>query len=137
MPEQWRDGWRCPNSEPSVLIRTFGKRDSENTDLFIRDLRERVLGTPEISTDGFHPYRPAIRDAFGERVAHGTRDPMQPRRVAGTLFDARPGYPATRRVRQRADQTARTRGGWVAAASTPLGPWRAALLPLASYRLGA
>ena len=49
-----------------------GKRDSENTDLFsIRDLRERVLGAPEISTDGFHPYRPAIRDAFGKRVAHG------------------------------------------------------------------
>ena len=42
-----------------------------NTDLFIRDLRERALGTPEISTDGFHPYRPAIRDAFGSRVAHG------------------------------------------------------------------
>ena len=48
-----------------------GKRDSENTDLFIRDLRERILGTPEISTDGFHPYRNAIRDAFGARVAHG------------------------------------------------------------------
>ena len=53
-----------------VAYRT-GKRDSENTDPFIRDLRERVLGAPEISTDGFHPYRPAIRDAFGERVAHG------------------------------------------------------------------
>ena len=26
---------------------------------------------PEISTDGFHPYRTAIRDAFGARVAHG------------------------------------------------------------------
>ena len=26
---------------------------------------------PEISTDGFHPYRNAIRDAFGNRVAHG------------------------------------------------------------------
>jgi hypothetical protein len=33
--------------------------------------RERVIGLPEISTDGFHPYRPAIRDAFGGRVAHG------------------------------------------------------------------
>jgi IS1 family transposase len=48
-----------------------GKRDSDNTDLFIRDLRERVLGTPEISTDGFHPYRDTIRHAFGKRVAHG------------------------------------------------------------------
>ena len=63
---------RCAGASTKAIIayRT-GKRDSENTDLFIRDLRERVLGTPEISTDGFHPYRDAIRDAFGKRVAHG------------------------------------------------------------------
>jgi IS1 family transposase len=58
-------------STKAIIGYHTGKRDSENTDLFIRDLRERVLGTPEISTDGFHPYRPAIRDAFGTRVAHG------------------------------------------------------------------
>ena len=58
-------------STKAILSYRTGKRDGENTDLFIRDLRERVLGTPEISTDGFHPYRPAIRDAFGDRVAHG------------------------------------------------------------------
>ena len=58
-------------SAKAILAYRTGKRDGENTDLFIRDLRERVLGTPEISTDGFHPYRPAIRDAFGDRVAHG------------------------------------------------------------------
>lgn len=33
-------------------------------------VRERVLGMPEISSDGFKPYLPAIRDAFGNRVAH-------------------------------------------------------------------
>ncbi|MGA8612221.1 MAG: transposase [Xanthobacteraceae bacterium] len=59
------------SSAKAIVAYRTGKRDSENTDLFIRDLRERLLGTPEISTDGFHPYRPAIRDAFGERVAHG------------------------------------------------------------------
>ena len=58
-------------STKAILAYRTGKRDSENTDLFMRDLRERILGTPEISTDGFHPYRPAIRDAFGDRVAHG------------------------------------------------------------------
>ena len=58
-------------STKAILAYRTGKRDSENTDLFIRDLRERILGTPEISTDGFHPYRNAIRDAFGSRVAHG------------------------------------------------------------------
>jgi hypothetical protein len=30
-----------------------------------------VLGQPEISTDGFTPYLPAIRDAFGKAAIHG------------------------------------------------------------------
>jgi hypothetical protein len=38
---------------------------------FIRDLRERVIGQPEINTDGFLPYLPAIRDAFGKGAVHG------------------------------------------------------------------
>ncbi len=58
-------------STKAIIAYHTGKRDSENTDLFIRDLRERVLGTPEISTDGFHPYSDTIRHAFGKRVAHG------------------------------------------------------------------
>jgi hypothetical protein len=41
-----------------------------NTDS-TRPLRSRVIGQPEISTDGFHPYRPAIRDAFGDSASHG------------------------------------------------------------------
>jgi IS1 family transposase len=48
-----------------------GKRDGATTDDFIQDLRQRVIGTPEISTDGLHYYKPAIRDAFGKGVAHG------------------------------------------------------------------
>jgi IS1 family transposase len=48
-----------------------GKRDGATTDDFIQDLRQRVIGTPEISTDGLHYYKPAIRDAFGKNVAHG------------------------------------------------------------------
>ena len=58
-------------STKAIIAYRTGKRDGDNTDLFIRDLRERVLGTPEISTDGFHPYRDTIRHAFGKRVAHG------------------------------------------------------------------
>jgi IS1 family transposase len=49
-----------------------GKRDSDNTDRFIQDLRQRVIGAPEISTDGFRPYTNAIRDAFGGAASHGT-----------------------------------------------------------------
>jgi IS1 family transposase len=58
------------SSRAFISYRT-GKRDAANTDDFIQDLRQRVVGAPEISTDGFHPYKAAIRDAF--RVsAHGT-----------------------------------------------------------------
>jgi hypothetical protein len=38
---------------------------------FTPDLRDRVIRSPEISTDGFHPYKLAIRNAFGNRIAHG------------------------------------------------------------------
>jgi IS1 family transposase len=58
------------SAKPILSYRT-GKRDGENTDLFVQDLRERVLGAPEFSTDGWSPYQNAIRDAFGNRVAHG------------------------------------------------------------------
>ena len=30
-----------------------------------------MIGVPEISTDGLHFYKNAIRDAFGKRAAHG------------------------------------------------------------------
>jgi IS1 family transposase len=36
----------------------------------VQDLRERVLGSPEFSTDGWNPYKTSIRDAF-RRSAHG------------------------------------------------------------------
>jgi IS1 family transposase len=58
-------------TQKAIISYRVGKRDGETTDLFIRDLRERVLGLPEISSDGFLPYQPAIRHAFGDRVAHG------------------------------------------------------------------
>ena len=58
-------------SAKAIISYRTGKRDSENTDLFIQDLRQRVIGAPEISTDGFHPYKNAIRDAFNGRASHG------------------------------------------------------------------
>ena len=51
-----------------------GKRNEATTDDFIQDLRQRVIGSPEISTDGLHFYKPAIRDAFGKR-RYPWRDP--------------------------------------------------------------
>jgi IS1 family transposase len=59
------------SSTKAIVSYRTGKRDSDNTQEFLHDLRDRVLGNPEISTDGFLPYRNAIRDAFGNRTAHG------------------------------------------------------------------
>ncbi len=59
------------SSSRAIVSYLTGKRTSENTDQFVQDIRERVIGSPEISTDGFHPYKNAIRDAFAGRAAHG------------------------------------------------------------------
>jgi IS1 family transposase len=59
-------------TQKTIISYRVGKRDSANTAEFLYDLRERVIGLPEISTDGFLPYKNAIRDAFGNRIAHGT-----------------------------------------------------------------
>jgi hypothetical protein len=37
--------------------------------VFIQYLRQRVIGAPEISSDGFLPYQPAIRAAFAQGIA--------------------------------------------------------------------
>lgn len=58
-------------STRAIIAYRTGKRTEATTDEFIQDLRGRVLGTPEISTDGYTPYPGAIRAAFGNRVAHG------------------------------------------------------------------
>jgi IS1 family transposase len=59
------------SSTRAIIGYHTGKRDGATTDDFIQDLRQRVIGAPEISTDGLRYYKPAIRDAFGTRVAHG------------------------------------------------------------------
>lgn len=55
----------------AINLPRTGKRDSETTDNFVQDLRQRVIGAPEISTDGFLPYQNAIRDAFNGKAHHG------------------------------------------------------------------
>jgi IS1 family transposase len=52
------------SSARAIVSYHTGKRDTDNTDQFIQDLRQRVIGAPEISSDGYLPYQPAIRAAF-------------------------------------------------------------------------
>src|SRR5690242_18845866 len=47
---------------PSFVV---GKRDGATTIQFMRDLRQRINGHLQISTDGFSPYIEAIDRAFG------------------------------------------------------------------------
>ena len=55
------------STSKAILSYRVGKH-SENTEAFVADLRWRVIGTPEISTDGLHYYESAIRFAFGNRA---------------------------------------------------------------------
>src|SRR3977135_2256308 len=57
-------------TQKAIISYHIGKRDGANTDDFVQDLRGRVLGAPEISTDGWHPYKLSVRDAF-RTSAHG------------------------------------------------------------------
>jgi IS1 family transposase len=59
------------SASKAILSYRVGKRNGANTEAFVADLRERVIGAPEISTDGLHYYETAIRFAFGNRVAYG------------------------------------------------------------------
>lgn len=59
--------------EKTKLIPTFalGKRSSEVTRKFVSDLSSRIVTEyPMVSTDGFLPYIPAIRNYFGDEAAH-------------------------------------------------------------------
>jgi hypothetical protein len=58
-------------TQKAIISYHVGKRDGDNTDRFIQDLRGPIIGQPEISTDGFLPYLPSIRDAFGKGAIHG------------------------------------------------------------------
>ena len=57
-------------STRAILSYRTGKRNADNTEEFLYDLRERVIGTPEFSTDGFPQYKRAISRSFGN-AAHG------------------------------------------------------------------
>jgi hypothetical protein len=88
-------------STKAIIAYLTGKRDGENTDLFIRDLRERVLGAPEISTN---------RSRAGGDSRRAGRDQHQLRRAQQPLYPD--GLPAVRAPDKRILEEAREpRGG--------------------------
>ena len=58
-------------TQKAIIGWRVGKRNADTTLEFLHDLRGRVIGQPEISTDGFLPYRNSIRDTFGDTASHG------------------------------------------------------------------
>lgn len=58
-------------SAKAIISYWIGKRNGPNTHTFVMDLRQRVLGAPEISSDGWHSYPPAIEAAFGSDCSFG------------------------------------------------------------------
>jgi IS1 family transposase len=59
------------SASKAIVSYRVGKRNSDITDEFVADLRWRVIGQPEISTDGLAWYESAIRHAFGSSTAYG------------------------------------------------------------------
>ena len=55
----------------AIISYRVGKRDGDTTMEFARDLRRRVVGSPQVNTDAFAAYERCIETAFGLRVHHG------------------------------------------------------------------
>ena len=49
----------------AIISYRVGKRDAENTNAFLADLRRRIVNRPEISSDGFPAYPEAVERSFG------------------------------------------------------------------------
>jgi IS1 family transposase len=56
----------------AILAYRVGKRTALNTRAFLMDVWDRVLGAPEISSDGFNAYPSAVEEAFGLDCTFGT-----------------------------------------------------------------
>jgi hypothetical protein len=72
----------------AIISYAVGKRDGATTNAFAADLRERILGRPQISSDGFRPYVEAMELTFGAECDYGQ---------IVKAFEGEPGADAARR----------------------------------------
>lgn len=64
--------WTGMDSDTKLMLSWLvGNRDIGAGTEFMRDLRGRVVGRPQISTDGHLAYRKAVLNGFGSDVDHG------------------------------------------------------------------
>lgn len=72
-PDEYGDAWvYYALATDSRLIVSYGvdKRTGEAANVFLEDVRCRVVGSPQIVTDGWMPYREAVERAFGAQARH-------------------------------------------------------------------
>jgi IS1 family transposase/transposase-like protein len=94
-----------------ILNHVVGKRDSGNASYIIKDLKERVAGRFQLTTDAFPPYRNCVRYGLGDRVdfaqlmkiyknsteLKGERR-YSPPECIGTRIEVRSGNPDRKRI---------------------------------------
>jgi len=61
----------------AIISWLVGKRSMRNTIHFMSDVRHRVTGNPEISTDGYTHYIRAVDEAFQGEAHHGIVDKQE------------------------------------------------------------
>lgn len=62
------------SSAKTIISYRIGKRTADLTRDFVMDLRQRVLGAPELSADAWQAYPIAVEMAFGADCTFGTID---------------------------------------------------------------
>jgi IS1 family transposase len=86
-PEEWGDNYvyvAIARHSKLVIAWAVGKRDQATTDAFMRDVRGRVRGIVDLSSDAFSCYEPAIAASFRGAANHGivtknySRSPRRP-----------------------------------------------------------
>ena len=76
-PSEWGDNYTfvaIGRTSKLVISYLTGPRDGPSAFVFAHDLKQRLVTTPgrvQVSSDGFQPYIPAMRAAFGLRVDYG------------------------------------------------------------------
>lgn len=58
-------------SAKAIIAYRVGKRNAENTQAFLQDVRDRVIGEPELCSDVFGSYAHAVELAFGRDCTYG------------------------------------------------------------------
>jgi IS1 family transposase len=65
--------WIAQDADTKLVLSYFvGDRSFQSGSVLLRDLSSRVVGRPQISTDGLSVYRGGVRFAFAGNVDHGT-----------------------------------------------------------------